>query len=504
MNMKCHTLGLLLLAQLGSVMAQFQPNVVIIYGDDVGYGDVGAYGSKKIPTPNIDKLAASGRRFTDGHCSASTCTPSRYSMLTGVHAFRSAIRVLPPDGRLVIPTDILTLPKLFKKAGYETAVIGKWHLGLGEKGVGLDWNAEVKPGPLEIGFDYSYLLPVTNDRVPCVYLDGHKVENLDPNDPIYLGSDIPETHSSTTYPNGNKGDDAKVKYQADKQHNNTIINKIARIGTMVGGKSALWRDETMADVFVEKTKTYIASRSKDKPFFLYFASQDIHVPRAPHERFEGKTQLGFRGDAMVQFDWSTGEIIKALEEAGLRENTIIIFSSDNGPVYDDGYADGCEVRKAMKESDRGHDGSGIYKGGKYSIFEGGTRVPFIVSWPGKIEPSTSNSLVNQIDFMASFADMLGLELAADEAKDSRNSYASLFGNEEVELQDTLVESLKLLALRDGHWKLIAEKKPKLFNLGEDPQEKNNLAKQNPERVKQMLESLKQFKKPAGMRKASAK
>lgn len=504
MNFKSPAFGLLLLVQCGSGFAESQPNVVIIYGDDVGYGDVGANGSEKIPTPNIDKLAASGRRFVDGHCSASTCTPSRYSMLTGVHAFRSKIRVLPPDGKLVIPTDILTLPKLFKKAGYDTAVIGKWHLGLGEKGVKLDWNAEVKPGPLEIGFDYSYLLPVTNDRVPCVYLDGYKVENLDPNDPIYIGSNIPKKHSSTTYPNGNKGANVEVKYQADKQHNNTIINKIARIGTMVGGKSALWTDETMADVFVEKTKKYIANRPKDKPFFLYFASQDIHVPRAPHERFEGKTDLGFRGDAMVQFDWSTGEIIKALEEAGLRENTIIIFSSDNGPVYDDGYEDGCEVRKATKESDHGHDGSGVYKGGKYSIFEGGTRVPFIVSWPGKIKPATSDALVNQIDFMASFAEMLELELADDEAKDSRNSWASLFGNEEVELKDTLVESPKLIALRDGQWKLIAEKFPKLFNLLEDPQESKDLAKKNPERVKKMMETLKKFKNPAGMRNVSSK
>ena len=213
-----------------------KPNVVFIYGDDVGYGDVGVYGSKKIPTPNIDRLAKEGLWFTDGHCTAATCTPSRFSMLTGVPGIRNGIRILPPDGKLGTPTDKITLPKLFKKAGYDTAVVGKWHLGLGEKGVDTDWNGAVKPGPLEVGFDYSYLLPVTNDRVPCVYLEGHHVVNHDPNDPIYIGSSIPQNHKSTVYPNGKKDLNAKVKYKAAPQHNNTIINEIARIGTMVGGK----------------------------------------------------------------------------------------------------------------------------------------------------------------------------------------------------------------------------------------------------------------------------
>ncbi len=504
MNNHLLSLSALLAIQLGSLHAQSKPNVVIIYGDDVGYGDVGVYGSEKIPTPNIDKLAASGRQFTDGHCTASTCTPSRFSMLTGIHGFRHNIRVLPPDGKLVIPTDVLTLPKLFKQAGYETAVIGKWHLGLGKKGEVLDWNKEVKPGPLEIGFDYSYLLPVTNDRVPCVYLEGHNVVNLDPSDPIYITPNIPKTHTSTIYPNSNKGDKTELKYKADKQHNNTVINKIPRIGVMVGGKSALWTDETMADVFVIKAKEYIAARSKDKPFFLYFASQDIHVPRAPHKRFEGKTELSHRGDAMVQFDWSTGEVMNALETAGLLENTIIIFSSDNGPVYDDGYEDGCEVRKSSKEADRGHDGSGAFTGGKYSIYEGGTRVPFIVSWPGKIQPATSENIVNQIDLIASFAKMLEIELKPDEAIDSRDSFASLFGDQATSLTSTVTESRGKLAVRDGDWKLIDGKKVELYNLKTDQAEKTNLAKENPEKVTQMKKTLKLFRKPSGMRSAPIK
>ncbi|MDP4644252.1 MAG: sulfatase-like hydrolase/transferase, partial [Opitutales bacterium] len=347
------------------IHAATKPNVVIIYGDDVGYGDVGAYGSKLIPTPNIDRLAEGGLRFTDGHCSAATCTPSRYSLLTGVHGFRDGVSILAPNAPLSISTEILTLPKLFKQAGYTTGVVGKWHLGIGAKGEPVDWNGDVKPGPLEIGFDSSFLLPSTNDRVPCVYLDGHRVLNLDPSDPLYVGANKPvDREGSTRYPDARKNKKSMTYYQSTHGHNNSVINGIGRIGYMAGGKSALWDDETMADVFVKEAKEFIAA-NKDEPFFLYFASQDIHVPRAPNPRFQGATNLGYRGDAMVQFDWTTGEIMKALEEHGLTENTIVIFSSDNGPVYDDGYADGTKVKKSTEEVDRGHDGSGVYRGGKY-------------------------------------------------------------------------------------------------------------------------------------------
>ena len=226
-------------------------------------------------------------------------------MLTGMYGFRHGVDILSPEAPLCLPTDKLTLPKLFKQAGYDTAVIGKWHLGLGTPGVPTDWNGEVKPGPLEVGFNYSYLLPVTNDRVPCVYLEGHRVVGLDPADPLYVTAKPipPKGFTGTVYPIGRKEPAAQTVYKADDQHASTVINGIARIGYQWGGKSALWNDETMADHFVEKAKAYIASK-KDTPFFLYFASQDIHVPRAPHPRFQGKTGIGKRGDAMVQFDWN--------------------------------------------------------------------------------------------------------------------------------------------------------------------------------------------------------
>lgn len=498
----------LLASALNSFAAE-RPNVVIIYGDDVGYGDISVNGSTKIKTPNIDMLASEGISFTDGHCTASTCSPSRFSMLTGVHDFRHRIGILSPTSPLCIATDILTLPRMFKKAGYETGIIGKWHLGIGAEKSVADWNGEVKPGPVELGFDHSFIIPSTNDRVPCVYLDGHRVVNLEPKDPIFVANkpteDIPkEMKHSTRYPIARENPESMTYYTTDHdQHMDTVINGIGRIGFMVGGKSAIWDDETMADVFVEETKAFIR-KNRDGPFFLFFSSQDIHAPRAPHKRFQGKTDLGYRGDAMVQLDWSTGEIVKTLEEHGLTENTIIVFSSDNGPVYNDGgYVDGTEDGViGGGETHKGHDGSGIYRGGKYQIYEGGTRVPFIIRWPGKIKPGTSsNALVSQIDLLASFAAIVGVQLEENEARDSRNTLDAFLGNDQKG-QDYIIEfSRKQLALRQGDWKLVVEApirrltpqniSPKmLFNLAGDVGEKDNVLALHPERVEEMFSLLK--------------
>lgn len=476
-----------------------KPNVVIIYGDDVGYGDVGVYGSTLIPTPHIDRLAQESLRFTDGHCSAATCTPSRYSLLTGLHGFRDDVSILPPNAPLSISTEILTLPRLFRQAGYTTGIVGKWHLGIGEKGVPTDWNGDVKPGPLEVGFDYSFLLPSTNDRVPCIYLYGRRVLNLDVNDPLYVGKHPKEVNQpgSTQYPDGKTNRAAMTYYKSSDGHENSVINGIGRIGYMAGGQSALWNDETMSDEFVKQAKKYIAD-NKSHPFFLYFSSQDIHVPRAPHPRFQGKTKLGYRGDAMVQFDWSTGEILKALDEHGLTDNTIVIFSSDNGPVYDDGYEDGTTVRTSTEEVDRGHDASGLYRGGKYQIYEGGTRVPLIIRWPGRIQPGVSDALVNQIDFIASFAGLLGIELPENEARDSRNMLKAFLGEDQTGLPFMIEEAGKNRALRRGDWKFVLKYKKKatdgavskeLYNLTDDPGEAQNVIAAHPEIAEAMEKEL---------------
>lgn len=486
-----------------------KPNVIIIYADDVGWGDLSCYGAKKLTTPNLDKLASSGIRFTDGHCSAATCSPSRFSMLTGEHAFRSGINILPPNAPLSIDTETFTLPDLFKKAGYNTAVIGKWHLGLGSKNKKVDWNDQVKPGPLEIGFDYSFLLPSTNDRVPCVYLENHNVINLTSEDPLYV-TVKPKDSKSTEYPDAKKNPKSMTYYRSTHGHNDSVINGIGRIGKMWGGKSALWNDEDMADVFIEKTSQYITQQAElNKPFFLYFASQDIHVPRAPHKRFQGTTQLGYRGDAMMQLDASVGSIMKILEDKGLKENTIVIFSSDNGPTYDDGYDDGSTVKTSTLESDNGHDGSGPYRGGKYLIYEGGTRVPFIVSWPAKLKPSVSDSALNQIDFLASFADFFEIPLAPNQGIDSRSHLSALLGEDTIVAPYLIEEAKNELAIRVGDWKYIkpinikpnsvkAKSKKKkgkarnklilkseLYNLAEDIGESNNIIATMPEKAKEL-------------------
>ena len=498
------------------------PNVVIIYGDDVGYGDVGVYGATQIPTPNIDQLASEGLLFTDAHCSASTCTPSRFSMLTGIHGFRHQVRVLAPNAPLTIKPEMFTLPQLFKKAGYQTAVVGKWHLGLGDGKTPVDWNGDVKPGPLEIGFDYSFLLPSTNDRVPCVYLENHRVVNLDSADPLFVGKK-PSVAETTAYPDGTKDRSAMTYYPSSHGHNNSVINGIGRIGYQWGGKNALWDDETMADVFVEKTKNFLAAQNKDKPFFLYFSSQDIHVPRTPHPRFRDKSNLTYRGDAMVQLDWSTGEVLKALEKQGLSDNTLVIFSSDNGPVYDDGYVDGTTVHTSTKESDRGHDGSGPHRGGKYQVYEGGTRVPFLVRWPGRIQPGISEATINQIDFIASFATLLGIELKASQAIDSRNMLPALLGQQKEGPPLLIEESGATIALREGPWKYISKPARRnqrgarkngenqvatprvqgaLFNLESDVGETTNVIAENQELAERMRDKLDALRSsPGGVRAA---
>ena len=495
------TTPLLIILALSAVQAaeSRRPNVLLIYGDDVGWGDLSCQGATKISTPNIDRLAAGGLRFTDGHCSAATCTPSRFSLLTGIHGFRHGAKILPPDAPLIVPLDKLTLPRVFKNADYQTAVVGKWHLGLGTVEERTDWNGEVKPGPLELGFDYSFLLPSTNDRVPCVYLEGHRVVNLDPADPLFVGSK-PDGVQTTLYPDGRKNPEAMTYYKSTYGHNESVINGIGRIGVQFGGKSALWNDETMTGEFVTRSKAWLEKRDKTKPFFLFYAAQDIHVPRAPNPRFCGKTKLGHRGDSMVQFDWAVGELMAYLDKEGLAENTLVIFSSDNGPVYDDGYEDGTKVRTfPAREADGGHDGSGPYRGGKSQIYEGGNRVPFIVRWPAAVKPGVSAALVSQIDFTASFAAMFNQEIPAGHAIDSRDTLSALLGEDSTGLP-FMVEEAQGLALREGPWKFIqgtGKKGGELYHLDKDIGESANVLKEHKDRAEAMKARLSEIRDAKG-------
>jgi arylsulfatase A-like enzyme len=472
------------------------PNVVLIYADDLGYGDVGCYGATKVATPNIDKLAREGVRFTNAHSASATCTPSRYALLTGEYAWRrKGTGVLPGDARLIIQPGRTTLAALMQRAGYKTGVVGKWHLGLGAGE--LDWNGEIRPGPLDIGFDYCFLIPATGDRVPCVFVEDRRVVGRDPSDPIRVSYRQPVGDEPT-----GKDHPELLKMHPSHGHDQTIVNGISRIGYMSGGKAARWVDENIADTITNKAVGFLEKHARE-PFFLYFATHDIHVPRVPHPRFAGKSGLGPRGDAIVQLDACVGEILQTLDRLGLRENTLVVFTSDNGPVVDDGYKD-----RAVELLD-GHRPSGPLRGGKYSAFDAGTRVPFLVRWPARVKAGTSDALVCQIDLPASLAALTGQKLADADAPDSFDMLGPLLGDKPAG-RDHLVEHAGTLSLLQGDWKYIEPSKgprrnvptntelgndpqPQLYDLRHDLGEKNNVATEHPERVKEMAERLRQIR-----------
>jgi arylsulfatase A-like enzyme len=483
----------LLLCIARSASAQSPPNILVIYADDLGYGDVSAYGAKAITTPNIDRLAKGGLRFTDAHAAAATCTPSRYALLTGEYAFRKpGTGVLPGDAALIIEPGRTTLPSMLKSAGYTTGVVGKWHLGLGPTG-GPDWNGEIKPAPNDIGFDYSFIMAATGDRVPTVYVENRRVVGLDPRDPIAVSYTSPLDDGPT-----GQSHPGQLKMSPSHGHDQTIVNGISRIGYMKGGKAALWKDEDMADDFTGRAVRFI-EQQKARPFFLFFALHDPHVPRVPHPRFAGKSAMGPRGDVILEADWSVGQILDTLDRLKLTDNTLVIFTSDNGPVVDDGYKDEAVAKLGN------HAPSGPFRGGKYSHFEGGTRVPFILRWPARVKPGTSDALISQVDFLASFAALAKKPLAAGDGPDSVDTLAALLGTAKTGRAE-LIEQAGGQAIRVGQWKYIeASKRPKmnvqtntelgndavpqLYDLVKDPGERQNLAEQNPAKVAELQSRL---------------
>jgi arylsulfatase A-like enzyme len=478
----------LLLATVSEAIAdQTKPNIVVILADDLGYGDVGCYGATKIPTPNLDRLASQGLRFTDGHATSATCTPSRYALLTGEYPWRKkGTGILPGDAALVIAPGQTTLPSLLQSAGYRAGAVGKWHLGLGGAG-GPDWNGDIKPGPNQIGFDFSYIMAATADRVPCVYIENGRVVGLDSKDPIRVSYGKPIGDEPT-----GKQHLELLRMGLTAGHDGTIINGISRIGFMSGGKAARWVDEDMADTFTRQAVGFM-ERNRQQPFFLYFGAHDPHVPRVPHPRFVGKSGCGVRGDAIVQFDWCVGEVLNALDRLQLATNTLVIVTSDNGPVLDDGYADGA-VRDAG-----GHKPAGALRGGKYSAYEGGTRVPFIVRWPARVKPGVSDALVCQVDLAASFAALTGRKLAPGDAPDSQNVLPALLGETKSGRKE-LVEhdGIGRLAFRDGLAKYVQPARrgagavapaPEFYDLGADPGETNNAHSAQSERSAKLSERL---------------
>lgn len=471
-----------------------QPNIIIIYADDLGYGDVSAYSAGTLNTPNIDKLANGGVRFTNGYAASATCSPSRYALLTGVYPWRNEnAKILPGTAPLIIDTEQMTIPKMLKGKGYHTGIVGKWHLGLGDGQV--DWNKKIGPGPNEVGFDYSYIMAATQDRVPTVYIEDGYVAGLDPDDPI----EISYKKNFEGEPTGKKNPEL-LKMKWHHGHNNSIVNGIPRIGFMKGGESAKWVDENMADTFLIRAQKYIVEH-KDEPFFLYYALQQPHVPRTPHERFVGSSGMGPRGDVIVEADWCIGELIKTLKTEGLLENTLIILSSDNGPVLNDGYHDDAEEKVGD------HTPAGPLRGGKYSLFEAGTRVPFISYWKGKIQPTTTDAIVSQIDILASLATLVG---STDNGQDSKDMLDLFIGKSSEGREELVLEATTRTALRKGDWVLIPPYRGparnnnvkielgnssefQLYNLKDDLGEQNNLAEINKEKLEEMMARFKQLR-----------
>lgn len=468
-----------------------QPNVIFIYADDLGYGDLECYGARNVQTPNINRLSSGGIRFTNAHATAATSTPSRYALLTGEYAWRHpGTDVAAGNAGMIIRPEQYTMADMFKSVGYATCAIGKWHLGLGDKTGLQDWNAPLAAALGDLGFDYSYIMAATADRVPCVFIENGQVANYDPTAPI----EVNYNKNFAGEPTGKDNPELLYNLKPSHGHDQSIVNGISRIGYMKGGGKALWKDENIADSITAHAIDFIKLH-KSQPFFMYFATNDIHVPRFPHDRFRGKNPMGLRGDAIAQFDWSVGQILDVLDKMGLTENTLIILSSDNGPVVDDGYQDCAE------ELLNGHSPTGDLRGGKYSAFEGGTRVPVIVRWPkGITQPETSDVLISQIDWFASMASFVNARMPKGAAPDSYNRLGNLLGQDKED-RPWLIEQAanNSLSVRTKEWKLIdGTDGPKMIPWGpkietgysptpqlykmKEAGEQTNVAEQYPEKV----------------------
>ena len=472
-----------------------RPNVLVILADDLGYGDLSCYGAERVQTPNIDRLASEGMRFTDGHSPSSVCTPSRYNLITGRYAWRTyagSTGVWANDPLIVEPWRE-TVASLLKKAGYHTSIIGKWHLGFGRPGSenwdplrGVDWNRPIAPGPLEVGFDESFVIPHVGQR-PHFYIRGQHVEGLEKlNDPIAIEIDPgrPQWHRPYLMRPREAG-----RNPAHRFHHTEPLR---------------YQHENLAIRLTEEAVDWIEQYDRPEPFFLYFAHRNIHTPCIPNERFRGKSELGIWGDFILELDWSVGEVLNVLERKGKLDNTLVIFSSDNGgiPRTDDSApADGMPP----------HRPNGPLRGHKTLAHEGGHRVPFLVRWPGKVKAGVTNSsLVALTDLMATFAELTGQSLTPTAGVDSFSFLPTLLDQPPTSpVRPSLVMdgNYGRFSLRRGPWKLIecrggggyfgkhpnemdADTPPgQLYNVALDPDESENLYESQPEVVASLRSEL---------------
>ncbi|MDC0497356.1 arylsulfatase [bacterium] len=410
--------SLLVMASIANAKTT-SPNIVLIFADDLGYGDLSCYGAEMIQTPNIDKLAAEGRKFTDAHSASAVCSPSRYGKMTGRYPHRENFwGPVTSGGGLTIETDQDTISSILKKADYQTAFFGKWHLGFGEKAP--NWNGDLKPGPLEVGFDYFYGIPCANSVPPFIYVENHCVVGLDPNDPIKNGG---------------------------KAYTKTMEGKGA--GRIGGGEVAhgLYVDGKIGTNLTERSVKWLQGVNKEKPFFIVLSTTNIHHPFTPDKQFVGTSEAGAYGDFTHELDWMTGQIMAALEAQGVADNTIVIFTSDNGGMLN---------HEGQRTVQKGHLMNGELLGSKFGAWEGGHRIPMIVRWPGQVPAGTvSDALISHIDFLATFAEIVDQPL--DNPEDSLNQLETITGAPKTPVRDTLVicpNSPYHLSVRKGDWVYI--------------------------------------------------
>lgn len=499
-------LGQLLLLSSVSLLATAKPNIVFILADDLGYGDLSSYGAIKVRTPNIDRLATEGQKFTDAHSPHSVCTPSRYSLITGRYSWRTwakTANVWSTDPML-IDDGQYTLPKLLSYAGYRTALVGKWHLGYGRSGAsgwdgvkGVDYNGKIAPGPLEAGFDYYFGIPHVGQE-PHIFIENHHVVGLRPDSPLELVLDDRWLHQASYLD----------RHMYPPRHH------------FEGGDGAKYKQQDVAFKLTDKAVGWLTQRTKEDgndPFFLYFAHRNVHGPYAPHERFVGKSEIGVYGDFLLELDWSVGRILDTLDELGLTDDTLVFFSSDNGGVQ-------MGHKPVDFVNHNGHMTNGPLRGQKTESLEGGHRIPLLARWPGHIEAgSTSDTLVALTDIMATLAELTGHELGDDEGPDSCSFLGALLNQESTQPARRIlvhenyrggygirVDNWKLLMIQGGGgigWSPFDNDHSKpngqLYNLKEDLKELNNLYAKNPERVIEMAYLLREIRNTPSSRNLSS-